>query len=91
MDLTEDQYKMTGIALGCGTGEPTSNAPLQWSGNHQNLFLKIISKVNKAGQLVVQMPYQSENNLIKSFLTWRKNKITNPSSILESQIGGFKH
>lgn len=82
MDLIEDKNNMAAIDLGCGTGEPTSNVPLLWSGNHQKLFPKIISKVNKAGQLVVQMPYQSENNLIKSFLTWLKNKLTNPSLVI---------
>ncbi|MFW2136085.1 class I SAM-dependent methyltransferase [Chryseobacterium sp. TY4] len=40
-----------------------SNAALQWSDNHQKLFQKIISKLNKAGQLAMQMPYQSENKL----------------------------
>ncbi len=63
MDLIEDKNNMSAVDLGCGTGEPTSNAPLQWSDNHQKLFQKIISKLNKAGQLAMQMPYQSENKL----------------------------
>ncbi|WP_300673086.1 methyltransferase domain-containing protein [Soonwooa sp.] len=40
-----------------------SNAALQWSDHHQELFPKIISKLNKGGQLAVQMPYQPENKL----------------------------
>ena len=40
-----------------------SNAALQWSDNHPELFPKIISRLNKNGQLAVQMPYQPENIL----------------------------
>lgn len=40
-----------------------SNAALQWSDHHQELFPNIISKLNKGGQLAVQMPYQPENKL----------------------------
>jgi len=42
-----------------------SNAALQWSDNHQELFPKLISKLNKNGQLAIQMPYQPENRLNK--------------------------
>lgn len=40
-----------------------SNAALQWSDNHEELFPKIISKINSGGQLAVQMPVQNENLL----------------------------
>lgn len=40
-----------------------SNAALQWSGNHIELFPKLISKLNDNGQFVVQMPCQKENIL----------------------------
>lgn len=40
-----------------------SNAALQWSDNHTELFPKLISKLNKNGQLAIQMPYQPENIL----------------------------
>jgi len=42
-----------------------SNAALQWSDNHQELFPKLISKLNTGGQLAVQMPYQPGNTLNK--------------------------
>nr|WP_294783924.1 methyltransferase domain-containing protein [uncultured Flavobacterium sp.] len=42
-----------------------SNAALQWIDNHENLFPKIISKINPDGQLAVQMPQQNENILNK--------------------------
>ncbi|KAA0129405.1 methyltransferase domain-containing protein [Chryseobacterium sp. SN22] len=40
-----------------------SNAALQWSDRHQELFPKLISKLNPDGQLAVQMPYQPGNFL----------------------------
>lgn len=40
-----------------------SNAALQWSENHAELFPKIISKVTEKGQFAVQMPVQNENIL----------------------------
>lgn len=40
-----------------------SNAALQWSDNHHELFPKLISKLNTSGQLAVQMPYQPGNTL----------------------------
>lgn len=42
-----------------------SNAALQWSDNHLDLFPKLISKLNPGGQFAVQMPSQSENILNK--------------------------
>lgn len=42
-----------------------SNAALQWSDKHDELFPKLISKVNVGGQFVVQMPCQAENILNK--------------------------
>ena len=40
-----------------------SNAALQWSDNHKELFPKILSLLNDGGQFAVQMPIQSENML----------------------------
>ncbi|WP_415328175.1 methyltransferase domain-containing protein [Chryseobacterium sp. MMS23-Vi53] len=40
-----------------------SNAALQWSDNHKELFPKLISKLKKNGQLAIQMPYQPGNIL----------------------------
>ncbi|HEX7847150.1 MAG TPA: methyltransferase domain-containing protein [Chitinophagaceae bacterium] len=40
-----------------------SNAALQWSGDHRELFAKLISRININGQLAVQMPCQKENIL----------------------------
>ncbi|EJL75377.1 methyltransferase domain-containing protein [Chryseobacterium populi] len=40
-----------------------SNAALQWSDDHQNLFPKLISKLKTNGQLAIQMPYQPGNVL----------------------------
>lgn len=45
-----------------------SNAALQWSDNHNTLFPKLISKINKGGQFAVQMPVQNENLLNKILL-----------------------
>ncbi|MBL1220302.1 methyltransferase domain-containing protein [Chryseobacterium sp. L7] len=42
-----------------------SNAALQWSDNHEELFPKLISKLKMGGQLAVQMPYQPGNTLNK--------------------------
>jgi len=42
-----------------------SNAALQWSDNHQDLFPKLISKLKINGQLAIQMPYQPGNILNK--------------------------
>ncbi|MDF2932471.1 MAG: trans-aconitate methyltransferase [Chryseobacterium sp.] len=40
-----------------------SNAALQWSDDHQNLFPKLLSMLSENGQFAVQMPVQSENIL----------------------------
>ncbi|MEI5984501.1 MULTISPECIES: methyltransferase domain-containing protein [Sphingobacterium] len=40
-----------------------SNAALQWSGDHHTLFPDLIKKLNPGGQLAVQMPCQTENEL----------------------------
>ena len=47
-----------------------SNAALQWSDNHVELFPKLISKLNDNGQFAIQMPCQKENilNIILSEL-----------------------
>lgn len=39
------------------------NASLQWVDNHKELFPKMISALNKDGQLAIQMPSQNENVL----------------------------
>jgi len=40
-----------------------SNAALQWSDNHSELFSALISLLNKNGQFAIQMPVQNENIL----------------------------
>ncbi len=40
-----------------------SNAALQWSDDHHQLFPQLISKINSGGQFAVQMPFQKENIL----------------------------
>jgi len=40
-----------------------SNAALQWSEDHHNLFPQIIHKIKPGGQLAVQIPYQPGNIL----------------------------
>ena len=40
-----------------------SNAALQWSENHKELFPTIIPKIRSGGQFAVQMPFQKENTL----------------------------
>jgi trans-aconitate 2-methyltransferase len=40
-----------------------SNAALQWSDHHKDLFPKLISKLKTNGQLAIQMPYQPGNIL----------------------------
>lgn len=42
-----------------------SNAALQWSDNHDELFPKLISHLNENGQFAVQMPMQADNILNK--------------------------
>lgn len=63
-----------------------SNAALQWSDNHEELFSKLIDLLNSGGQFAVQMPVQNENKLnqilhqlvseepFKSYLKgWKRN------------------
>lgn len=45
-----------------------SNAALQWTNNHRELFPALISKLNTDGQLAIQMPVQTENLLNKIVL-----------------------
>lgn len=45
-----------------------SNAALQWSDNHENLFTELIKRLNSKGQFTVQMPVQPENKLNKILL-----------------------
>lgn len=45
-----------------------SNAALQWSDNHENLFAELIERLNSKGQFAVQMPVQTENKLNKILL-----------------------
>ncbi|SMC37587.1 methyltransferase domain-containing protein [Moheibacter sediminis] len=42
-----------------------SNAALQWSDKHDELFPQLISQINENGQFAVQMPVQRENILNK--------------------------
>lgn len=67
-----------------------SNAALQWSDNHHELFPKLISKLNCNGQLAIQMPYQPGNilNQILSEMSGEEpfktqlNRWNRPSSVL---------
>lgn len=45
-----------------------SNAALQWSDHHKQLFPQLINLINKNGQFAVQMPVQHENVLNKLLL-----------------------
>lgn len=45
-----------------------SNAALQWTDNHRQLFPTLMSKLNTGGQFAVQMPVQNENLLNKLLL-----------------------
>lgn len=45
-----------------------SNAALQWSDDHKQLFPQLISLLNDKGQFAVQMPVQKENILNKLLL-----------------------
>jgi len=60
-----------------------SNAALQWSDNHQELFPKILSRLNPNGQFAVQMPYQPEN-ILNQLLTNLANE-----EPFRSQLGGW--
>lgn len=45
-----------------------SNAALQWSDNHKELFPRLISLLSDKGQFAIQMPVQKENILNKLLL-----------------------
>jgi trans-aconitate 2-methyltransferase len=62
-----------------------SNAALQWSEDHEELFPKIISKLRNGGQLAVQMPFQKENTLNQILFDMASEK---PFADL---LGGFRH
>lgn len=51
-----------------------SNAALQWSDNHKELFPKLISHLSDDGQLAIQMPVQNENLLNKILLEMVQEK-----------------
>lgn len=51
-----------------------SNAALQWSDQHEELFPKLISSLADGGQFAVQMPVQNENLLNQILLTLVQEK-----------------
>ncbi len=51
-----------------------SNAALQWSDDHENLFPQLISLLSEKGQLAVQMPVQKENLLNKILIDLAQEK-----------------
>ena len=61
------QFEQQTIEKQINTGEKWdlifANASIQWIDNHELLFPKIISLLNKDGQLAIQMPCQNENLL----------------------------
>jgi trans-aconitate 2-methyltransferase len=61
-----------------------SNAALQWSNNHHELFTNLISKLNHNGQFAVQMPFQKENTLNKILLDMVSERK------LVDLLGGFR-
>lgn len=61
-----------------------SNAALQWVPDHEWLFPALISKINKGGQLVVQMPAQHHNIANRLLLQ------TASSEPYEQALQGFK-
>lgn len=63
-----------------------SNAALQWSDNHSELFPRLITKLNPGGQLAVQMPCQPENTLNVLL-----NKLVSESPFCESLNGFVRH
>src|SRR5690606_33464594 len=60
-----------------------SNAALQWCDRHEELFPRLIAKLNPGGQFAVQMPFQKENSLNKILLQLASEK---PFADL---LGGF--
>jgi trans-aconitate 2-methyltransferase len=61
-----------------------SNAALQWSNDHKELFPKLISKLNNSGQFAVQMPFQNENILNTILLDMVREKT------FANLLGGFR-
>lgn len=61
-----------------------SNAALQWSNDHETLFLDLIKLVNPKGQFAVQMPVQPDNKLNKILL-----ELVNEEPF-KSYLKGFK-
>lgn len=51
-----------------------SNAALQWSDDHENLFPQLILLLSEKGQLAVQMPVQKENLLNKILIDLAQEK-----------------
>lgn len=51
-----------------------SNAALQWSGKHEELFPKLISHLKQNGQFAVQMPMQADNLLNRILLELVREK-----------------
>jgi trans-aconitate 2-methyltransferase len=59
-----------------------SNAALQWTPDHEELFPRLLSKINQGGQVAIQMPNNFEHpshrvahNLIKDFPELQKGAI----------------
>ena len=61
-----------------------SNAALQWSNDHDELFPKLISKLNNDGQFAVQMPFQKGNALNEILLEMVSEKT------FSDLLGGFR-
>lgn len=61
------KFEQRSIEAQLATGEKWdlifSNAAIQWVDDHENLFVKIIAMLQPKGQLIVQMPSQTENLL----------------------------
>lgn len=63
------RFEQTAVETFMNSAKPNSwglvfsNAALQWSDNHEDLFARLITLLDKHGQLAVQMPVQRENLL----------------------------
>ncbi|HEY1870921.1 MAG TPA: trans-aconitate methyltransferase, partial [Chitinophagaceae bacterium] len=81
-------FKLLTIEKFAGSGSKWdlifSNAALQWSDDHKELFPKLISKVNTNGQFAIQMPFQKENILNKMLLDMVSE------SSFTNLLGGFR-